>query len=104
MRSLSRCSPRSRSGNEPSRRSRVARETLQRLQDLALNVAAEIDQHANSVAEISAQLATDDQDEASVVAAVTQLIDANRRMKRQLDLHAARRRALDGDGQEATGG
>lgn len=64
--------------------SRVARETLQRLQDLALNVAAEIDQHANSVAEISAQLATDDQDEASVVAAVTQLIDANRRMKRQL--------------------
>jgi small subunit ribosomal protein S5 len=31
-------------------------------------------------------------------------IDAFRRMKRQLDLHAARRRGLDGDGQEATGG
>jgi len=31
-------------------------------------------------------------------------IDAFRRMKRQLDLHAARRRSLDGDGQEAAGG
>jgi len=27
-----------------------------------------------------------------------------RRMKRQLDLHAARRRAVDGDGQEGSGG
>ena len=31
-------------------------------------------------------------------------IDAFRRMKRQLDLHAARRRSLDGDGQEVAGG
>ena len=31
-------------------------------------------------------------------------IDAFRRMKRQLDLHAARRRSLDGDGGEAAGG
>ena len=31
-------------------------------------------------------------------------IDAFRRMKRQLDLHAARRRAVDGDAQETTGG
>jgi small subunit ribosomal protein S5 len=31
-------------------------------------------------------------------------IDAFRRMKRQLDLHAARRRAVDGDGGEPTGG
>ena len=63
----------------------LARETLQRLQELTIHVAAEVDQHAECVAEISAQLANDDPDEASVVAAVAQLIDANRRMKRQLD-------------------
>jgi diguanylate cyclase len=64
---------------------RLASETLGRLQELTFRVAAEVDQHANSVEEISAQLAADDHDEAAVIAAVTQLIDANRRMKRQLD-------------------
>ena len=62
-----------------------AQETLSRLQDLTRRVAAEVDQHAVCVEEISAQLASDETDEASVVAAVSQLIDANRRMQRQLD-------------------
>ena len=48
-------------------------------------MAAEVDQHAECVEEITAQLAGDDNDEAAVVAAVSQLIDANRRMQRQLD-------------------
>jgi diguanylate cyclase len=64
---------------------RLASETLSRLQELTFRVAAEVDQHAECVEEISAQLAGDDHDEAAVIAAVTQLIDANRRMKRQLD-------------------
>jgi diguanylate cyclase len=64
---------------------RLANETLSRLQELTFRVAAEVDQHAECVEEISAQLAADDHDEAAVIAAVTQLIDANRRMKRQLD-------------------
>ena len=62
-----------------------ARETLARLQDLTRRVAAEVDQHAVCVEEISAQLSSDEADEASVVEAVSQLIDANRRMQRQLD-------------------
>jgi diguanylate cyclase len=62
-----------------------ARETLNRLQELTLRVAADVDQHAICVEEISAQLASEDNDEAAVVSAVTQLIDANRRMQRQLD-------------------
>jgi diguanylate cyclase len=62
-----------------------ARDTLARLQDLTRRVAADLDQHAECVEEITAQLASDDKDEAAVVAAVTQLIQANQRMKRQLD-------------------
>src|SRR5262245_48497403 len=64
---------------------RFARETLARLQDLTRRVAAEVDHHAECVEEITAQLANDDHDEAAVVAAVSQLVDANRRMQRQLD-------------------
>jgi diguanylate cyclase len=63
-----------------------ARDTLSRLQDLTRHVAAEVDQHAECVAEISAQLeSTEDNDESAVLAAVSQLIDANKRMQRQLD-------------------
>jgi diguanylate cyclase len=62
-----------------------ARDTIARLQDLTRKVAAEVDQHAECVEEITAQLASDDNDEAAVVAAVSQLIEANRRMQRQLD-------------------
>jgi diguanylate cyclase len=62
-----------------------ARDTLSRLQDLTRRVAAEVDQHAEAVEEINAVLASDENDEAAVVAAVSQLITANERMKRQLD-------------------
>jgi diguanylate cyclase len=62
-----------------------ARETLTRLHDLTRKVAAEVDQHAECVQEINAQLASENNDEAAVVAAVAQLIDANRRMQEQLD-------------------
>jgi diguanylate cyclase len=62
-----------------------ARDTLARLQELTHKVAADIDQHAEEVEEISAVLENDENDEASVVAAVAQLIEANNRMKRQLD-------------------
>lgn len=63
----------------------IALQTLVRLQELTCKVAAEVDQHAESVEKIAAQLAEEDQDEASIIAAVTELIDANRRMKRELD-------------------
>lgn len=62
-----------------------AQDTLAKLQDLTRRVAAEVDQHAVCVEEINAQLANDDNDEAAVVAAVSQLVDANKRMQRQLD-------------------
>jgi diguanylate cyclase len=62
-----------------------ARDTLNRLQELTRKVAAEVDQHAVCVEEINAQLASDDNDEGAVVAAVSQLIEANQRMQRQLD-------------------
>jgi diguanylate cyclase len=63
-----------------------AHETLTRLQDLTRSVAAEVDQHAECVQEINAQLAnTEDNDEGAVLAAVSQLIEANRRMQGQLD-------------------
>jgi diguanylate cyclase len=62
-----------------------AQDTLAKLQDLTRRVAAEVDQHAVCVEEISAQLANDDNDEAAVIAAVSQLVDANKRMQRQLD-------------------
>jgi diguanylate cyclase len=66
--------------------SHVARETLSRLQDLTRRVAAEVDQHAECVEQVNAQLAqTDDNDEVAVLDAVTQLIEANRRMQGQLD-------------------
>jgi diguanylate cyclase len=61
-----------------------AQETLGRLQELTHRVSAELDQHGQYVEEISAQLQSDDNDEASVVAAVQQLIEANQRMQRQL--------------------
>src|SRR5262245_46989294 len=62
-----------------------ARDTLVKLQDLTRKVAEEVDQHKECVEEIAAQLANDDNDEAAVVAAVSQLVEANRRMQRQLD-------------------
>src|SRR3954453_22312297 len=62
-----------------------ARDTLGRLQELTRRVAADLDQHVECVEEITAQLANDENDEAAVIAAVKQLIDANQRMKRQLD-------------------
>jgi diguanylate cyclase len=63
-----------------------ARETLSRLQELTKQVAEEVDQHSECVEEINAQLAkNDDNDEATVLAAVAQLIEANDRMQRELD-------------------
>src|SRR5262245_17786177 len=63
-----------------------ARDTISKLQDLTRRVAAEVDQHAVCVEEINAQLTnTDDNDEAAVLAAVAQLIDANQQMQRKLD-------------------
>jgi hypothetical protein len=48
--------------------SQVARETLSRLQDLTRRVAAEVDQHAECVEQVNAQLAhTDDNDEVAVL-------------------------------------
>ncbi|MCC6494044.1 MAG: diguanylate cyclase [Pirellulales bacterium] len=70
-------------GDEPD--ARFASETLARLHELTCRVAAEVDQHAECMQEINAQLASDDNDEAAVVAAVKQLIDANHRMQQQLD-------------------
>jgi diguanylate cyclase len=65
---------------------RFARETLARLQELTIKVAADVDEHSVAVQQINAQLAdTDTNDEAAVLAAVAQLIDANRRMQEQLD-------------------
>src|SRR4051794_37868903 len=71
--------------NDAEATAHFARDTLSRLQDLTRHVAAEIDQHAEAVEEINAVLASDENDEAAVVAAVSQLIGANQRMKRQLD-------------------
>ncbi|MEX2174985.1 MAG: GGDEF domain-containing protein [Pirellulaceae bacterium] len=66
--------------------SRFARDTLARLQELTNKVAADVDQHSSAVKQINAQLAdTDTNDEAAVLGAVAQLIDANRRMQEQLD-------------------
>jgi diguanylate cyclase len=65
---------------------RFARETLSRLQELTVKVAADVDEHSVAVQQINAQLADpDNNDEAAVLAAVAQLIDANRRMQEQLD-------------------
>jgi len=63
-----------------------ARETLSRLQELTKKVADEVDQHTERVEEVNAQLAnTEENDEATVLAAVAQLIEANDRMQRELD-------------------
>jgi diguanylate cyclase len=63
-----------------------ARDTLSKLQDLTRRVAAEVDQHAECVEEINAQLTnTEDNDEAAVLSAVAQLIEANQQMQRKLD-------------------
>jgi diguanylate cyclase len=65
---------------------RFAQETLTRLQDLTRKVKADVDQHSSCVEEINAQLTSAvESDEPSVLDAVSQLIDANHRMKRQLD-------------------
>lgn len=65
---------------------RFARDTLARLQELTTKVAADVDEHSSAVKQINAQLAdTDNNDEGAVLAAVAQLIDANRRMQEQLD-------------------
>jgi len=66
--------------------SRFAGETLARLQDVTRRVKADVNEHSTSVEEINAQLlSSDEADEAAVLEAVTQLIDANSRMQRQLD-------------------
>lgn len=63
-----------------------ARDTITKLQDLTRRVAAEVDQHAVCVEEINAQLSSsEDNDEAAVLAAVAQLIDANQQMQQKLD-------------------
>jgi diguanylate cyclase len=64
---------------------RFARDTLARLQELTNKVAADVDQHSSAVQQINAKLADTDNDEEAVLAAVAQLIDANRRMQEQLD-------------------
>jgi diguanylate cyclase len=63
---------------------RFARDTLSKLQELTSKVAADVDEHSSAVKQINAKLA-DTEDEAAVVAAVAQLIDANKRMQEQLD-------------------
>jgi diguanylate cyclase len=72
--------------DEPeSEQGQFARETLQRLQDLTRTVKAEVDQHSSCVDEINAQLSESiDGDDDSVLEAVSDLIEANRRMQRQL--------------------
>ena len=49
-----------------------ARDTLSRLQELTHRVAADIDHHAEEMEEINAVLESDENDEASVIAAVAQ--------------------------------
>jgi diguanylate cyclase len=61
-----------------------ARETLSRLQELTCKVADDVDRHTSAVRQINEQL-SDVDDEASVLQAVTQLIEANQRMQEQLD-------------------
>lgn len=64
---------------------RFAHDVLDRLQELTQKVAAEVDQHAECVEEINAQLRnTPPHDEASLVTAVAHLIEANQRMRREL--------------------
>jgi diguanylate cyclase len=76
--------------------SRFARETLARLQEVTRRVATEVDQHSSCVEEINAQLsASDDADEAAVLAAVAKLLDANQRIKRQLDTAEQRLKAQE---------
>jgi diguanylate cyclase len=71
---------------DPEQDAHFAHDTISRLQELTRRVAAEVDQHSECMEEISAQLTnTDDNDESAVLAAVAQLIDANRRIQRQLD-------------------
>jgi diguanylate cyclase len=66
--------------------SQFARDTLTRLQDVTRRVKADVDEHKSCVEEISAQLSSSlDGDDESVLAAVADLIEANQRMKRQLD-------------------
>jgi hypothetical protein len=63
-----------------------ARDTLQRLQDLTRTVKADVDEHSTCVEEINAQLSESlDAEDESVLEAVSDLIEANRRMQRQLD-------------------
>ncbi|MCX7677498.1 MAG: diguanylate cyclase [Alteraurantiacibacter sp.] len=64
---------------------RFAQDVLGRLQELTQKVAAEVDQHTECVEEINAQLrSAPEPDEAAVVAAVAHLIEANQRMRREL--------------------
>jgi len=63
---------------------RFAHVTLVKLQELTSKVAADVDQHSSAVREINAQLADTD-DESAVLAAVSQLIEANRQMQERLD-------------------
>jgi diguanylate cyclase len=70
--------------NHEETQAHFARETLSRLQELTTKVAADVDQHSSAVKQINARLA-DTEDEAAVLAAVAQLIEANKRMQEQLD-------------------
>ncbi|HEX5106336.1 MAG TPA: diguanylate cyclase [Pirellulaceae bacterium] len=74
------------SEEEPDEQAQFAQETLSRLQELTRKVKADVDQHSSCVEEIQAQLSQSlESDDESVLAAVSDLIEANQRMQRQLD-------------------
>ncbi len=61
-------------------------EVLQRLQQMAVSMAADVDQHSSRVQEISDELkASDSRDSESVVAAVEKIIKANSKLQQQLE-------------------
>ena len=84
---------------------KFARETLARLQELTTRVAADVDQHSSCVQQINAQLACGDDDESSVLDAVSQLIEANQKMQQQLvsaeDRLQAQARQIESQAMEA---
>jgi diguanylate cyclase len=64
---------------------RQAREILGRLQDLAVHMAANVDEHGSQVEAINQELTSPDGRESkTVVSAVTKLIQANQRLQKQL--------------------
>lgn len=78
-----------RSGNSTAPPSETSRgnEVLARLYELAASVAADVSQHSSRVKTISDELAgTDDANPAVVMAAVTDLVEANKHMQKQLEV------------------